>query len=179
MTSPNHTLLKLSPAEVELAARKLLAAKLAAIRQKWRAASTDDTACSSPAAYDKPPQELGTVYDSLPVTFECVLPMPVEIRASHLPEELRIRYICGYYRWREWVLRAEGIRRGSGGRYFGGSHKFDYAHKDEAQAVGRIADCIFPDPLRTAWLSKRDSSALSADQPVWWEQIGIMENSCG
>lgn len=178
MTSTNRTLLKLSPAEVELAARKLLAARLAAIRHKWRAASKDAT-YSAPAAYDGPPQELNAVYSNLPVMFECVLPMPVEIKAKQLPEELRIQYICGYYRWREWILRAEGVRRGSGGRYFGGSHKSDYEHKTESPVRGKIEDCVFPDPLRTAWLNKRDSAVLSSDQPVWWEQIGMTEDSCG
>jgi hypothetical protein len=107
---------------------------------------------------------------------DCILPALVEFRAKTLPEEERCRYICGYFKWRNYALRQQRRPCGAGvspqakGR--GMTSRLGQKTKiREADREGKIKDVMFPDPMVKIYPPNNDSPSLSSDQPVWWEQI--------
>lgn len=153
-------------------ARNLLDARLEVIRAGLRSASPEERARKfKKSRYDLPAQRLGKFYEGFPVTFECVLPLPVEVIARTLPDSDAVKYICGYYRWREYVLNHEDSRNSLDNRtVLIGSHKFREGQtvRSLKKQPGRAAD-ILPDPRN--FITGSTEPMTSSDQPVWWEQI--------
>ncbi len=152
------------------AAQNLLSAKLSAVRAGLIKPKPDPkTVPRSKTVYDQPAQRLYKYYEDFPVMFDCSLPIQVAAFARLLPESEAVPYLCGYFRWREYVLNHDESRDVKHRSVLIGSH-IDWngrTAKTVKKDLGRTASVV-PDPRK---IEPEPEPEDQLDQPVWWEQI--------